>query len=450
MGKSQSNSKDKCKLHSSPIFHVCDNYPCISIPLCNTCLEKHSITHDQTDKFPETIKKQITTYELINDRMANIPEGEKVITKSKQVICQLYELLNKLTILEEEFNNVKKFVNELSIESTKALTSTDKFFERIAELSEQYNECVKNYKEIVNKNFLLYATEDISKIMMFIDYAKGTFHLVHINFKVAHKISLKSLGLKSYSGDYFIGGPSFERIENKVFFVGGCKLPVMYNDLVEVNFNKGSYSVTKLTGLTHTRYDIGTAIIRKNFLYAISGTIFGNNTEYHAKHVERYDISADKWTEMHSVIKPRSAPGVCTLNDRYIYIYGGQTHLEARLEKYDVLDDEKGWVEYNLSNNILNILVEPMMTILVPVSNQSILFITFGGSLVLNVTGEEIKIDDKFSLNMSGLNNLLSTDSFFLIGCYKAKNMVYIPYTDQKMIIGLNTILFKKTTISYI
>eukprot|EP00826_Nyctotherus_ovalis_P020748 TRINITY_DN1655_c0_g1_i1.p1 TRINITY_DN1655_c0_g1~~TRINITY_DN1655_c0_g1_i1.p1 ORF type:complete len:457 (-),score=110.88 TRINITY_DN1655_c0_g1_i1:145-1515(-) len=443
-----------CKYHYTPAIYICSFYPCSKIPLCELCFHTHFTIHDQAQGIfasiteeikahSENIRRQIMIYERMNDEIAKVENGERFIDKSQPIIKQFYCLLNDLEVFEAEFTYAKKFINKLSVEANKDLSPTEQFFKDIKGFKDQFNKYTESYKKLVASYFFLFTTHDPSKVLAFIDYSTKELCLVHLTFKVSKSISLKSLGLTSYLGNTIVGGPTLERLDNKIFFLGGFKLPVALNDVVVLTFSQGTYLVTKLSCLLHARYDISTTILKKNFLYAVTGTTFDNGvTERHVKFVERYDISADKWTEVAPVLVSRSVPGLCSFNDRYIYIYGGQSEARAGLERYDALDDEKGWMKCELNKEILRSLGEPDAAILVPASNEHILILTLEGNSMLNVAKKEIK-----GKNIPTLKLENSTELYFL-KYYKAKHMAYVPYPKQKKIKALDMFtLLEKTMI---
>lgn len=456
MGQLQGMLGVMCKHHYTPAVYICSFYPCARIPLCELCFHTHFTIHDQAQRIfasisdeikthSENIKKRIMTYEEMNIGIATIEGGEKFIDKSQPIIKLLYDLLNDLEAFETDFSYAKKFVNKLPVEANKDLSPTEQFFKDIKRFKDQFNKYTESYKKLVMAHFFLFTTHDFSKVLAFVDYNAKELCLVHLTFKVSKSISLKSLGLTSYLGNTVIGGPALERLDNKIFLLGGFRLPVAFDDMVALSFGQGTYAATKLSRLLHARYDISTAVVKRNFLFAVSGTVFDNGgMERHVGFVERYDISADKWVEVAPVIVPRSAPGICCFNDRYIYIYGGQSLAPAGLERYDVLDDEKGWAKCELSKQILRSLGESDAAILVPASNQHILILTLEGNSMLNIAKEEVKGNNVPTLKLENSNDL------YFLKYYKAKYMAYVPYPDQKKIEALNMLTLNGRTMAFV
>lgn len=79
------------------------------------------------------------------------------------------------------------------------------------------------------------------------------------------------------------------------------------------------------------------------------GNVFalgGFNGKMRVKSVEKYEIKLDNWTKMTAMEHSRHYHSVCTINDKFIYAFGGffghtEHEINDTIEVYDV--DKNTW-----------------------------------------------------------------------------------------------------------
>ncbi len=285
------------------------------------------------------------------------------------------------------------------------------------QLRQTFKEAIEDWQQTLGARFfqLLPGTKDFRSILMYIELARAELVMVNIRVDITKTVGLKEHGVKSCRTFSVLGGPSLQRFDNKVYLIGGYdrttplfrgKAPELKEGvsdaLLELEFSGEKFIARNLPVMIHARYDIGSATIKKSFIYAVTGTINPAGSEIHVKYNERYDIAAKKWVSLSPVNVARAVPGICPMNDRYIYIYGGQMDGNASgsaLEVYDTLDDGRGWQIVNVPDqNILGPCDAGTQT---QISDSEYILAYSNGSFAMSATGESVKLKSKlnFALN---------------------------------------------------
>jgi hypothetical protein len=133
---------------------------------------------------------------------------------------------------------------------------------------------------------------------------------------------------------------------------------------------------------------------------------------------------------MCSVNVGTAAAGICTFNERYIFIYGGQTDdfCTERIESFDVLDEERGWLLHQISESVIY-LVKDLQIPMIQISTKEIIMVHDDRILITEIKQEGI-------VRSRVIHTEIYTYNYPSTQCYRGKAY----WTENKHICCYDTI----------
>ena len=320
-----------CTFHLDRLAtNVCKRYPCFNVGLCEECEALHFINHGENE-VQEIEKQQSIVTELINLNTV-IAEATSKFLKcltglSGEIVLELEKCLTIANRLKIE---TKELSDELSQTKIAIEDCTDAKFRMIADmrkdaikLKTRTTLLINDFNGLREKALYLIMTIDTTAIMPCYDLMQGGLVLTNLNLKQQTTKSIPKSEIPSCQTFSLLGGPAVVKVKNEVYMLGGFDKKEVSARVYKVSLKDPECKLVQLASMKIKKYDTG--------VVQLTG---------------KYVIGENKWTNISHVNVPRSIPGICIFQNRYIYTYSGQSDGNSYtndLEVYDVLDDEKGW-----------------------------------------------------------------------------------------------------------
>ncbi len=402
-----------CTNHTRRATFFCNQYPCMEVSLCDECKEPHRAYHAKKklwylDEHLSSCVKLRAKIEKVLDRSRLVLEKVKSVFTPKEMA----DLRDKLRTTEEAmsflngvFGRIEKLRKVYSGEAKpdpEEMKVNFVFMQK--NMENNFWGIIQEWRNLLEKRFfqLLSEVKDFRSVFMFYD---PYMDLVVNNTQVGifHRIELRRHEVKSCN---ILDGPSLQRCDNKAYLIGGYECDVGATDLlIEVEFRGRGFIVRHLPKMIHARYGIGSALVKKSVIYAVTGTIKPADHEIHVKYNERYDIAARKWVSLSQVNEARAAPGMCAINCRYIYIYGGLMDgnvSSCTLEVYDTLDDERGWKIIKALEAAREVNIGICVTaIQAQISDNEYMLVHSNKLFIMSAVGESARVKTRSSFDLS-------------------------------------------------
>ncbi len=435
-----------CSNHANrPATLVCTQHPCAETPLCDECKKQHELFHtkkkfESLDRHVAScievrarVEKQLAEFRIVLGKVAGKLSPEEV-GGLRDKLEAIEEIVSKISCVFGRIDKRKK------VYSGEAKPDPEEMKENFAvtqsKLEHNFIKIYQDWNQVLGTRFfqLLPETKNFSSVLMYLELQSVSLVVVNSQVGISKSIELKEYGVKSCRTFSVLGGPSLQRFDNKVFLIGGFERTGGASDvMVELEFSDEKFTVRNLPKMIHARYDVGGAVVKKSFIYAVTGTTYPAGQEIHVKYNERYDIAAEKWVSLSQVNVARAIPGICAINDRYIYIYGGQMDSNvsgSALEVYDTLDDERGWkIIKVLDQAAKEVDIGACVTALqTQISDSEYILAHGNASFVMSAVGESVGVKAKpnFELNHSIFYRPVWLEGHrlhFVVGRSSGKNM---------------------------
>ena len=161
-------------------------------------------------------------------------------------------------------------------------------------------------------------------------------------------MTLKADSLPSHANFYNYSGVTMKN-EDTMIVCGGIKhnLTGITNQCFEYSFSK--HSCTKLPSMLDIRYTFP-IIYCDNFIYAIGGRVYGDDTVSLMTKCERYDYATAKWSRIADMNIPRCTSSAFLYNNQ-IWVIGGYTgryQRSKKIEKYIEAEDRWEVLDFKL------------------------------------------------------------------------------------------------------
>ncbi len=164
-----------------------------------------------------------------------------------------------------------------------------------------------------------------------------------------------------------IGGPTLVRVLETVYIIGGFDGNVASAKCFCVNlpydFDKSSAQTpleyTRVADMHVAKYDVAAAAVGRRFVFGVAGSFFREGRDVQAVDSECYDCRNNSWIDIAPLTVPRACPGISAFDDRFIYIYAGQSQGTPQLsranmiERLDSLEPDAGWRMLAISKDTL-------------------------------------------------------------------------------------------------
>ena len=269
------------------------------------------------------------------------------------------ELMGLYSKLEEYYEELE---NARSKEKLDSISVTIDNYEEVKSILAKRNNLMDCIEKERSKLLLMIpqymVKEDASNVMVWAEYRESNIVIINLDKKVLY-LKMKTRPEITVSRALsFTGGPSLVKINPYVYFLGGFTGKESLNTLFRVLIRDPYKELIKLQSMKVSRHDIAVVGLIGKYFYAITGAVFVNDHEIHTRECEVYNIEKNTWGRIRPVNVGAAASGACTFNERYIFIYGGQTLHSSdtnRIESYDTLDDEHGWTLHKISKSVVHL-----------------------------------------------------------------------------------------------
>jgi len=231
-----------------------------------------------------------------------------------------------------------------------------------------------------------------SNIIVWLNYKKSAITFINLNTELYYLKLTAPPEVQPAKRLRLTGCPSLVKVNDIVYFIGGFTGKKSLNNLFSMLIKNPGERLIKLQSMKVSRHDISAVQIVNKYLYAISGSIFVEDNEIRTRKCEVYDIGKNKWRYMCPVNVGTAAAGISVFNDRYIFIYGGQVEGSCtnRFERYDVLDEESGWLLHKVSESILEDHISDMQMPMFQISTKEIILVHSDRIRIIEIKQEAI------------------------------------------------------------
>ena len=220
--------------------------------------------------------------------------------------------------------------------------------------NQELNKFMQNYQE--NK-----------KLFIFIPAQKRSdLFIFNINKSKVDKVGVEEL--KGVANFACLG------IDKDIFISGGeNEYQVTSNKTLLLHMKTAG--TLKKCNMTEPRCLHTLALLCKNNVYALGGSMVGNYGRVYLKSTERYSFKNNKWSQCPSLKERKSNMAAVVFNEQLIYCFGGYRKEEENIwlntiEMLDVLDEIGEWKMVGKVSNVYDMGI-------VQISNMEILI--FGG-----------------------------------------------------------------------
>jgi len=338
---------------------------------------------------------------LLKQRSVLLKEIEAVSTlvEDNKEVMALYDEIQK------HYEKLEQIINE---EDLRNIPITKDKHELVESITAKRKDLIDYIKKESQKLFLMLSQytikEDCSNAIVWLNYRQSAIIFIDLNRSLSYLQMETPPEIKCTTSKY-IGGPSLIKINTDIYFLGGYTGEESLNTLFRMPIRDKNKGLIKLESMKVARHDIAAAQLLKKYLYAITGSVIADNYEVHTKKCEVYDMGKNQWRGIHPVNVGSGVSGVCTFNDRYIFIFGGQINRFSyanRIESYDTLDDEHGWVIHKVTESIANS-VSCMDIAAHQISTNEILIMCHEGLQIIKLPQEAIVESKSIKDNHEGL-----------------------------------------------
>jgi len=338
------------------------------------------------------------------DHLAKQKSGLEEEIKASDTFAEYYEAIELSSKLINWYEEPDNTWNKIKLDRISVTEDNYKQVERIPNERKNSIDCIEEEK---SKLLLILAQEkikeDTSNVIVWLDYKKSKIVFINLDTKIPYLKMKPPPEIKIGVNRHFSGGPSLVKVNAYAYFLGGFTGEESLNTLFRMSIKDPYKEFIKLQSMKVSRHDIAAAQLIGRYLYAITGSVFVDNDEVHTKECEVYNIEKDTWKRIHPVNVGAAVSGICTFNERYIFIYGGQIVGPSninRIESHDTLDDERGWILHKISESVMNCI--PGTSILMHQISTKEIIIAFNDKFTIVelqqetiVKSKEIQIDYK-------------------------------------------------------
>eukprot|EP01022_Parablepharisma_sp_SALTPOND_P003695 TRINITY_DN1150_c0_g1_i1.p1 TRINITY_DN1150_c0_g1~~TRINITY_DN1150_c0_g1_i1.p1 ORF type:complete len:510 (-),score=21.23 TRINITY_DN1150_c0_g1_i1:2908-4437(-) len=405
-----------CQNHADRIASEdCTLYPCINTHLCEECSALHGFSHGSTDiaaleksrcsllLLSQEIDKQLISCSEIESRLRAFSSSRPHLAKMEEIHRMLPHIKDDLDYVMKRLEGERKLLTGCVPHACNNRGGPINYNVRHQELLKEFNELKAQYKSFLYSRFMELMAKDLSNVLIYFDFNECALVMVHAKAHVKITIDLRNFGVKSCKSFTSEGGPCVQRVGNRVYLLGGFDKPETFGDLWVISFNRGQYHVEKLRSMNYPRYSIASTVANGRYIYAVGGTVFENGAEKQTNYVERYDILANKWTDLTFTSTIRANASLSVVDDRFIYLYGGLSENNApcnTLEVYDMLDEAQGWRTVDQKEEAWGILENCSTAAQLQIGSGKLLVASKTAAHILDVYGSEIVNKKKVELGL--------------------------------------------------
>jgi len=341
----------KCIIHPDrPGFNT--------LPLCQECLYIcNRIKEEKYEDMKYTLLSEALKEDYLLEQRSVTKEAIKAAGTFAEDNKEIMGLYSKLEEYYEELENAR------SKEKLDSISVTIDNYEQVESILAERNNLMNCIEKERSKLLLMIAQymikENASNAMVWADHRRLSINFINLDTKIPYLKMKTPPEVKAFSSRRFIGGPSLVKINAYVYLLGGFTGKESLNTLFRMLIKDPYKKVIKLQSMKVSRHDIAVVELMGKYIYAITGSVFVNDREIHTRECEVYNIEKNTWARIHPVNVGAAASGSCTFNERYIFIYGGETSGPSRssdtnrIESYDTLDDEHGWILHKISKSVV-------------------------------------------------------------------------------------------------
>ena len=353
------NSENICFRGDGPAVYICNKHNCHSLGLCKSCFKAHESMHRTYHISLKSMKTRLTMeiIELrkIKELTESVYDKNSSISNDHYIIKFCNDLLKDVNTFKDDIEKALAEINEVmpfmleNIPHDKDFKSSKDFSAEMKVIIMKVFELKENARFIYYVQYLPEIKNNVHKSMVQCLHDKNALVLIDLEKKNYILRNFPQEIVPSFTNSFVIGMPSIIKIDDFIYFIGGFNGKKATNRTCKTSLKNFKGSIVEFSSMKIAKYDIALTHILKRCIYAITGSIYDGSTEIHTKDCQLYDINNDTWENIASLNIGRAAPGICSFNNRYIYIYGGELGPGVKtntIEAYDALDDEAGWTIY--------------------------------------------------------------------------------------------------------